>query len=172
MAGVGKGELRIKLEMKPSGQEVAEAFRQAGLEMGDWTAPLQQMVPVMRAGFVEAHRTRGASLGNPWPRLRDSYLGRKRREGRGSEPMVGTGRLFRTLFGAPILSLSKRHISVGIRSGRLGKSLPRLQFKLGFHVIGWSDRMREQNRQLLQRHIDRVFLQAAQRINAKSGGPR
>jgi len=161
MAGVGKGEIRARLELTPSAAVVARAFREAGVEAGDFRPAWPRAGAAMRAGILRGMQSRGASLGYKWPRGNPEYLRRKLRAGLGSEPLVRRGRLKgRVLSAAPIGG--KRSVTISIP----GKQYPALQFKRGYWFVGWDDQTKRDVFEAVDTYVQQIFA----RIRNKLGG--
>ena len=160
MAGVGKGEIRGRFELTPRASVVARAFREAGVEFGDWRPAWPRAGAAMRAGILRNMQNRGANL-SQWPRGSKKYQERKLRAGFGGVPLVRRGRLkARVMTAAP--SMSKRSVTINLP----GKHLPRLQFKLGYAFVGWDDKARVEVRAAVDAYVQQVFA----RVRSKIGG--
>ena len=133
----------------------------------DFKPAFKALVPVMAKGHAAAIRSRGALLGTPWPAPDPEYVTRKRGAGGGNAQMILTKHLWTEATrtgGRSVLSLTKRKVSVGVKSVPYARSL---QFKRRFGFIGWTEHSAAKSTQILDDHARRLYQEASE---AAGGG--
>jgi phage gpG-like protein len=99
------------IDVSPSMNAVAKAFGSFASEFRDRREVMSRCARKVLEGIERIMGTRGSSLGDPWPGLKDKYyLARKARKGLSTAEMYASGRLAGSI---KILSVSNGSIKVG-----------------------------------------------------------
>lgn len=157
MAAVGKGSIRTKVTMTPDARTVERAFREAGVEFGDYRPAWPQAASVMRQGIMRAIQSRGGSLGRPWPRGKAEYLRRKLRSGFGGRQLVRKGRLLAQVTSGKPVSMRKKSVSVGFGAGKRWAHTPYLQFKRNYWFVDWDAASRAGVQAAMDAYVQQIF---------------
>jgi hypothetical protein len=165
---IGRSEIRTRITMHPPPHVVERAFREAGVEYGDWRRAWPAAAKAMQDGIGRAVRSRGASIDRQWPRPSARYARRKLREGYGSDRMTRTGwtmvALMSTIGSSRGVRMSRRSVSVGV-TGPLAERLGALQFKRGYWTIGWDDTARQGVTNAVNAYVNEIIGRVRAKVN-------
>lgn len=154
---VGKGEIRTRITMTPNARVVERAFREAGVEFGDYRPAWPEAAGAMRQAIVRGIQSRGGSLGKPWPRGNPQYLRAKLRKGLGGRTLVRKGRLLTQAMTGKPLSMRPKSVSVGFGPGARWAHVPKLQFTDGYSFVGWDGQARAGVQAALDHYVQEIF---------------
>jgi len=153
-----------RLKISPAPSKLAKLFGEGAKEFADYKPALLRCAPKVLAGIKRIMGSRGASLGEPWPGLKDKYyLARKARMGWSRAEMFATGQLAASI---GVISCTKRALKVGTRDPKAralqwgtSRGLPSRKF------IGLDDQATAECVEELNAHANALLARLASKIN-------
>jgi phage gpG-like protein len=153
-----------RLKISPAPSKLAKLFGEAAREFSDYKPALLRCAPKVLDGIRRIMGSRGSSLGEPWPGLKDKYyLARKARKGWSRAEMKATGALESSI---GVISCTKRALKVGTRLKQAralqwgtSRGMPSRKF------IGLDDLAMQQCVEELNAHANALLDRLASKIN-------
>lgn len=182
MAVDGKGSIGVRIQVSPSPDRLARAYRDSATEIKDLRQAWAKLLPVAIDESRRTFATRGVSLdGEQWRPLKPAYAryrsfrkGR-RKKGKRALAMVGpvntqatlrlTGKLFAKLTNKSAARITPSSFRFGVYNLPYARAV---QFGHGRWFVGVSDRLRVAAYQVITEHVDNMI----DRIASKLGKSR
>lgn len=163
-----KGDIKVTIEMRPTAAELEATFGEAAKAFEDWRPALRGVAPLIARSIGANIASQGGTLGPdwaPWPKLNETYLHRKLRDGFAATPLIRTGATAAEATKATPVSLTKKSVSMGIR-GANWKHAPKLQFKDGRAFVTINPAAQADITERLAEYMQQALDAAARRMNA------